>query len=290
MQSLLRREMNTMYVIYGLIPFILLLFNVLLLFIWYMHECSSLFSGGGLVFTVKPMTSIMFILLSIGIIKKRAIFFYSLTIVPIVLWSLTLFDAHLVDYLSSITTTIVFIIFSTLFTNNTNKNKKIYTIWGILLGLYLAHICRPDRIPNWIGGTSIVTTIFFILSTIWVKDMTFVPLYPIANAFNFKSFPMLIVSFDMNTYKFLKVSESSKALLGYDPKEMEGKSFTEFIYDGNVEESIDFIETNKEDDYPPDETMTNYYRHKNGKPVKLIWFVDETTTDAKNISFGYAMK
>ena len=98
------------------------------------------------------------------------------------------------------------------------------------------------------------------------------------------SSPDLICTLDNSNWNFIRVSSSSKKILGYENSEIIGRSFIEFVDPDDLEYSV-----NAYNQVRAGINMTNIencYLHKNGNKIPLIW---SATLDSKdNVIYAVA--
>lgn len=92
----------------------------------------------------------------------------------------------------------------------------------------------------------------------------------ISDWFDDEDLPFLFVLYDMDTNKFIKVSRSALKILGYDPQDMEGKPFYEFIAKDELISAMAEVEKNKEANHAA-EFYPTHYHSKKGDVVLLTW-------------------
>lgn len=93
----------------------------------------------------------------------------------------------------------------------------------------------------------------------------------------------IISVFDLNNYKFVTMSESIKKFTGYEPSEMEGNFFINFLSENGkklAEESIEVVDKNREENDRVTRFETIYLHKDKKKEVYITWW--SSTTIKKN--------
>ncbi|WP_073043880.1 sensor histidine kinase [Cnuella takakiae] len=83
-----------------------------------------------------------------------------------------------------------------------------------------------------------------------------------------QSIPDVIFVFQPSGF-IVFVSPSCKALLGYDPEEMIGKSFLDFVHTDDIDKTLRFV--NRQSKSGVAKKFDNRYYRKDGSPLSLLW-------------------
>lgn len=74
--------------------------------------------------------------------------------------------------------------------------------------------------------------------------------------------------------RFIKMAKSCKTLWGYEPSEMIGRSFRDFVIEKDIKSGENELENNVKGEAPKSGYI-NTYRHKDGTEVKTMWIISK---------------
>ena len=106
--------------------------------------------------------------------------------------------------------------------------------------------------------------------------------------FNNPDFGLFVCEFDREKSEFIRVSLSVKALLGYNPSEMKGRKFYDFLHEDDIQSTFDMV-TNQLMEGREAVGFSNRYMCKDGTYVKATWY-SSGGEDNRQIAFAVIEK
>jgi len=102
--------------------------------------------------------------------------------------------------------------------------------------------------------------------------------------FSNPDFGLFVCEFDRERSEFTRVSMSVKKLLGYDPSDMIGGKFYDFLHEDDIQDTFDIV-TNQLMEGREAVGFSNRYRCKDGTYANVTWY-SSGAEDNRQIAFG----